>query len=187
VYLASGFVVNKETKTFSSLSLLSGLAPPVGYSYLYPNDCPNNLNCFKDLKTGLDFAIKNNKPVMLDFTGYACVNCRKMEENIWSNPQVDAILKNDIVLISLYVDDKNSLPKTEQIEMERANGSKRLLENYGHKWAHFQTEYFQSNSQPFYVIINPKSKEILNFPIGYTPNIQEYLDWLKDGIGKFEK
>lgn len=187
VYLASGFVVNKETKTFSSLSLLSGLAPPVGYSYLYPNDCPNNLNCFKDLKTGFDFAIKNNKPVMLDFTGYACVNCRKMEENIWSNPQVDAILKNDIVLISLYVDDKNSLPKTEQIEMERANGSKRLLENYGHKWAHFQTEYFQSNSQPFYVIINPKSKEILNFPIGYTPNIQEYLDWLKDGIGKFEK
>jgi thiol:disulfide interchange protein len=187
VYLISGFRVNKETNSYYSLSLLSGLAPPVGYSIFYPNDCPNSLNCFKDLKSGINFAIKNNKPVMLDFTGYACVNCRKMEENIWSKPEVDAILRGDLVLISLYVDDKKQLPKNEQIEVERANGNSRVLENYGHKWAHFQTEYFQSNSQPYYVILNPKTNEILNEPKSYTPNIQEYLTWLQAGISNFKK
>lgn len=187
IYLVSGFSINKETKTYNSLSLLSGLAPPVGYSYLYPNDCPNNLNCFKDLKTGLQYAKDNNKPVLIDFSGYACVNCRKMEENIWSQATIDKILRNDIVLISLYVDDKKELSKEEQIEVNRINGGSRILENYGHKWAHFQTAYFQSNSQPYYVILNPKTNEILNEPISYTPNVVEYKTWLENGIFNFKK
>lgn len=187
IYLVSGFRVNKQTNTFTSLSLLSGLAPPVGYSYILPNDCPNNINCFKDLKAGLDYAKSQNKPVMIDFTGYACVNCRKMEENVWSDAEVDKVLKNDLVLISLYVDNKNALDKEEQIEVQRANGSKRVLENHGHKWAHFQTKYFQTNSQPYYVLLDPKTMQILNQPVSYTPDIPEYLQWLKSGLSNYKK
>ncbi len=187
IYLVSGFRVNKQTNTFTSLSLLSGLAPPVGYSYILPNDCPNNINCFKDLKAGLDYAKSQNKPVMIDFTGYACVNCRKMEENVWSDAEVDKVLKNDLVLISLYVDNKNALDKEEQIEVQRANGSTRVLENHGHKWAHFQTKYFQTNSQPYYVLLDPKTMQILNQPVSYTPDIPEYLQWLKSGLSNYKK
>jgi thiol:disulfide interchange protein len=187
IYLVTGFKLNKETNTFNSLSLLSGLAPPVGYGYLHPNDCPNNLNCYKDLKSGLEFAKKTNKPVLIDFSGYACVNCRKMEEQVWPVAVIDNILRNKIVLISLYVDDKKSLPKEEQIEVNRINGGKRTIENYGHKWAHFQTKFFKSNSQPFYVILNPKTNEILNEPISYTPDSSEYKTWLENGISKLKK
>lgn len=187
IYLISGFRYNEETKTFTPLSLLSGLAPPVGYSILHPNDCPNNLNCFKDLKSGLAYAKENNKPVLIDFSGYACVNCRKMEEHVWSKPEIDNILRNDVVLISLYVDDKKTLEKSEQIEVTKADGGTRVLENYGHKWAHFQTLFFKSNSQPFYVLFNPQTNEILNTPASYMPNHIEYKAWLEAGIAKFKK
>jgi len=185
-YLISGFKVNEETKTFTPLSLLSGLAPPVGYSIFYPNECPNNLNCFKDLKKGLAYAKENNKPVLIDFSGYACVNCRKMEEHVWSKPEIDKILRNDIVLISLYVDDKKQLSKEEQLEVIKADGGTRVLENFGHKWAHFQTEFFKSNSQPFYVLFNPKTNEILNTPAAYMPEASEYKKWLENGIKNYK-
>lgn len=185
IYLVSGFRVNTETKSYNSLHLLSGLAPPTGYSYGFPNNCPNNILCFKDLKTGLQYAKKNNKPVLLDFTGFACVNCRKMEEQVWSNPLIDKILRNEVVLISLYVDNKENLPKNEQIEVNRINGGTRILENYGHKWAHFQTLFFASNSQPFYVLFNPKTNQILNEPAAYMPNVDDYKNWLESGIKKY--
>ncbi|WP_299712113.1 thioredoxin family protein [uncultured Tenacibaculum sp.] len=184
IYLATGFRVNKETKTFSSLSLLSGLAPPVGYSYIYPNECPNNLTCFKDLKEGLAYAKKVNKPIMLDFTGYACVNCRKMEEHVWPIEKIDNILRNEYVLISLYVDDKKELPKEEQIVVNRINGGTRTLSNYGHKWSHFQTVFFKTNTQPYYVLLSSDGKQILNDPVGYTPNEDDYHKWLEDGKEK---
>ncbi len=184
IYLATGFRVNKETKTFSSLSLLSGLAPPVGYSYIYPNECPNNLTCFKDLKEGLAYAKKVNKPIILDFTGYACVNCRKMEEHVWPIEKIDNILRNDYVLISLYVDDKKELPKEEQIVVNRINGGTRTLSNYGHKWSHFQTVFFKTNTQPYYVLLSSDGKQILNDPVGYTPNEDDYHKWLEDGKEK---
>ena len=184
IYLATGFRVNKETKTFSSLSLLSGLAPPVGYSYIYPNECPNNLTCFKDLKEGLAYAKKVNKPIMLDFTGYACVNCRKMEEHVWPIEKIDNVLRNDYVLISLYVDDKKELPKEEQIVVNRINGGTRTLSNYGHKWSHFQTVFFKTNTQPYYVLLSSDGKQILNDPVGYTPNEDDYHKWLEDGKEK---
>jgi len=185
-YLISGFRVNQETKTFTPLSLLSGLAPPVGYSILYPNECPNNLNCFKDLKSGLAYAKENNKPVLIDFSGYACVNCRKMEEHVWSKPEIDKILRNDLVLISLYVDDKKQLPTEEQLEVTRIDGGTRVLENFGHKWAHFQTQFFKSNSQPFYVLFNPKTNQILNTPAAYMPDANEYKSWLENGIKNYK-
>ncbi|MEZ4796819.1 MAG: cytochrome c biogenesis protein CcdA [Flavobacteriaceae bacterium] len=187
VYLISGFRVNKDTNTFTSLTLLSGLAPPVGYSFLFPNDSPNNLETFKDLKEGIAYAEKVNKPIMLDFTGYACVNCRKMEEHVWPDQKIDALLRNDYVIVSLYVDDKKELPEDEQILVSRINGGTRLLTNYGHKWAHFQTQFFQSNSQPFYVLLSPDGKTVLNNPVGYTPNEEEYTTFLECGLKAFDE
>ncbi|WP_148870783.1 protein-disulfide reductase DsbD family protein [Tenacibaculum adriaticum] len=187
IYLASGFRVNKDTNTFTPLMLLSGLAPPVGYSFLYANDCPNNLECFKDLKTGVAYAKKVNKPIMLDFTGYACVNCRKMEEHVWSQKAIDKYLRNDYVLISLYVDDKKELPKDQQVLVNRVNGGTRKLTNYGHKWANFQTQYFHTNSQPYYVLLNSDGTQILNQPVGYTPDEDEYAKFLECGLEEFKK
>ena len=186
VYLGSGFRVNKETQTFTPLTLLSGLAPPVGYSFLYPNDCPNNFECFKDLKEGVAYAQKVNKPILLDFTGYACVNCRKMEEHIWPKASIKSYFENDYVLISLYVDDKKELPEDQKLTVERLGGGTRVLENYGHKWAHFQTQFFQSNSQPYYVLLDSEGKTILNQPVGYTPDEVDYKAFLDCGLEVFE-
>lgn len=182
LYLISGFRVNKETNTFTPLTLLSGLAPPVGYSFLYPNDCPNNLDCYKDLKEGIAYAKKVNKPIMIDFTGYACVNCRKMEEHVWPADKIDSRLREDYVLISLYVDDKKQLPENEQINVNRVNGGVRKLENYGHKWAHFQTQFFQTNSQPYYVLLSADGTQVLNNAVGYTPDEEDYLRFLECGL-----
>ncbi|WP_282123509.1 protein-disulfide reductase DsbD family protein [Algibacter mikhailovii] len=187
IYLISGFRLNKETNTFSSLTLLSGLAPPVGYSWLYPSESTNNLNTFKDLKTGLNYAKKVNKPVMIDFTGYACVNCRKMEEHVWSIDRIDKYLRDEYVLISLYVDDKKDLPETQQVEVNRVNGGTRLLIDYGHKWANFQTQFFKSNSQPYYVLFDANSNEVLTEPVGYTPDEDEYAAFLEKGLQAFNK
>ena len=187
VYLSSGFRVDEKTNTFTPLTLLSGLAPPVGYSFLYPNDCPNNLNCFKDLQTGINYAKSVNKPILLDFTGYACVNCRKMEEHVWPLPEVDQLIRNEYVLISLYVDDKKELPKEEQIAVKRANGEVRILKTYGHKWAHYQTQFFQTNSQPYYALVNSDGTQILNNPLGYTPNEKDYVTFLNCGLEVFKK
>jgi thiol:disulfide interchange protein DsbD len=185
IYLASGFRVNEKTQTFTPLTLLSGLAPPVGYSFIYPNDCPNNFECFKDLKEGVAYAQKVNKPILLDFTGYACVNCRKMEEHVWPKASIKSYFENDYVLISLYVDDKKELPETEKLTVKRLGGGARILENYGHKWAHFQTQFFQSNSQPYYVILSPNGKTILNPPVGYTPDEEDYKTFLDCGLEAF--
>ncbi len=182
IYLASGFRVNNETNTFRPLALLSGLAPPVGYSFIYPNECPNDLDCFKDLKIGLEHAKRENRPIMIDFTGYGCVNCRKMEEHVWPLERIDGYLRGDYVLISLYVDDKKALPENEQVRVKRINGGVRKLESYGDKWAHFQTQYFQNNSQPYYVLLSPDGKTVLNDPVGYTPNEDEYARFLQCGL-----
>ncbi|WP_248722829.1 thioredoxin family protein [Seonamhaeicola sp. ML3] len=186
IYLISGFRVNKETNTFTSLTLLSGLAPPVGYSWLLPSTTTNNLKTFKDLKAGIAYAKEVNKPIMLDFTGYACVNCRKMEEHVWPKQEIDYHLKNDYVVVSLYVDDKKELPKAEQLEVNRVNGGTRLLKNYGHKWANFQTQFFRSNSQPYYVLLTPDGTQMLGKPVGYTPDDKEYAQFLKSGLAAFK-
>lgn len=187
IYLASGLIYNKETQSYRALSLLSGLAPPLGYSYFSPKECPNNLNCFKDLNSGIEYAKKNNKPVLLDFTGYACVNCRKMEEHVWPLKKIDNVIRENYVLISLYVDDKKILPEDEQLLVTRTRGQGvRKLINYGHKWAYFQAQYFKTNSQPYYVLYDPNSNEIINNPVGYTPNEDEYLEFLNCGLEVFK-
>lgn len=186
IYLAFGLTFNKEARAFNSPKLLSGLAPPAGYSWIHSNDCPNNINCFKDLETGLAYAQKVNKPVLLDFTGYACVNCRKMEENVWSDNKIFKFLNDDYVLISLYVDDKKDLPENEKIKVERVQGGTRKLRNYGHKWAHFQTKFFNTNSQPYYVLMSSDGRQMLNPPVGYTPDIDDYAKFLECGLQSFK-
>jgi thiol:disulfide interchange protein DsbD len=108
-----------------------------------------------------------------------------MEEQVWSDPAVYEVLKNNYVLISLYVDDREDLPEQEQFNYVRANGSIKKIKTIGDKWATFQTVNFQNNSQPFYVLLDT-DQNLLNSPIGYTPNAKEYLAWLNQGIQKVE-
>ena len=185
-YMMSGFIVDKDTNSFRPLKLLSGLAPPSCYSWLKPCDCPRNLTCFKDFYEGLEYAKKVNKPIMIDFTGYACVNCRKMEEHVWPEAEVYKRLQNDYVLISLYVDEKVELPAEEQKTVTMKSGGNRKLRTKGHKWAHFQTENFDNNSQPYYVLLSPDGT-LLNQPVGYTPDDAEYVNFLECGLEKFNE
>ncbi len=179
-------MVNKATGSYQSLTLLSGLAPPVCYSWFKPCDCPQELNCFKDLQQGLAYAREVNKPVLIDFTGHACVNCRRMEENVWPTKPVYPLLSKDYVLISLYVDDKRELPEEEQIVVETAQGGTRKLRNIGHKWAHFQTEYFKTNSQPYYVLLSPDGQLLTN-PLGGMQEKNLYGNFLQCGKDAFTR
>jgi thiol:disulfide interchange protein len=184
IYLATGFIPDQRTNSYRPLKLLSGLAPPVCYSWLRPCDCPQDLNCFKDLKEGMAYAKEVNKPVMIDFSGYACVNCRKMEEHVWPENEVYELLKDDYVLISLYVDDRKLLPEDEQIPVEDWTGKKKVLETYGEKWTHLQFSYFNVVAQPYYVLMSPEG-ELLNKPVGYTPDKIEYANFLECGVDTY--
>ena len=186
IYLGYGFKFNSETETYNPLTLLSGLAPPVGHSIFFPNDTPNNFKSFKDFKKGVDYANQLNKPIIVDFTGYACVNCRLMEEQVWSNESIKPYFQSEYVLISLYVDDKQELPEAEKLTLQRADGGLRNLKNYGQKWAYFQTEFFKSNSQPYYVLLSPDGHTILVPPVGYTKSISDFELFLKAGLKAFK-
>ncbi len=181
VYLASGLLYDERAGSLRPLKLLSGLAPPACYSWLYPCDCPQNLNCFHDFEEGMAYARQVNKPVMIDFTGHACVNCRKMEEHVWPEKQVYDLLKDDFVLISLYVDEKIELPEDEQVVVKKADGGTRKLRTVGHKWSHFQSVHFNANTQPLYVLMSPEGK-VLNPPVGYTPDPDEFAAFLRCGL-----
>jgi len=145
---------------------------------------PHDILAFNDYDKGLAYAKKVNKPVMLDFTGYACVNCRKMEQQVWAQEKVLQVLKNEVVLISLYVDDKRPLPNGEEIESKLRPGKK--LKYIGQKWSEFQIIKFGANAQPFYVLMD-HSEENLTEPVAYTPAVEEYYNWLKKGIANFKK
>ena len=180
VYLIPGTF---KTPTWN-LSLLSGFPPPQFYSiYEQENDCPLGLNCYKGFEEGLAAAKAANKPILLDFTGWACVNCRKVEENVWSDPAIYTLLKDDYILISLYVDDRKELPTAAQFKFKRANGKLKDIETIGDKWATFQTVNFQTASQPYYVLMTA-DLEILNHAEQYT-DIDTYLTWLQKGIVNF--
>lgn len=167
----------------SNLKLLSGFPPPSFYSVVETeSDCPLGLDCFKDFEEGVAYAQEANKPILLDFTGWACVNCRKMEENVWSDPSVYPILKEDYVLISLYVDDRKELPESEQFDFKFDNGRVKAIETIGQKWGTFQTVNFNAASQPYYVLLSP-NLEILNEAVQYV-DAETYEEWLKSGLEK---
>lgn len=144
---------------------------------------PNGITTFHDYDLGLAYAKKVNKPVMIDFTGYACVNCRKMEERVWPDPKVLSILNNDVVLISLYVDDKRPLPEKEQV-VSKITG--KILKYTGQKWSELQILKYKTNAQPYYVLMDHNEND-LNKPSAYNPDIEAYYKWLQEGVKNFKK
>ncbi|WET03867.1 cytochrome c biogenesis protein CcdA [Flavobacterium sp. YJ01] len=144
---------------------------------------PHGIMVFHDYEDGLAYAKEIKKPIMLDFTGYACVNCRKMENNVWSEPEILPILKNDVVLISLYVDDKRELPKEEQFTT--ASGDKIITT--GDKWTDFMISKYKTNTQPLYVITDLEGNNLnASKPTISYVSADEYLKWLKEGISNFK-
>lgn len=171
----------------ANLKLLSGFPPPLFYSiYEKGTEAPLGLEAYKDWDKGLEAAREQNKPIILDFTGWACVNCRKMEEQVWSEPEVFEMLNEEYILISLYVDDRKELPEEAQFNYMKPKGGIKPIKSIGDKWATFQTLNFKNNSQPFYVLLD-NQVNLLNEPVGYTPKASEYLDWLKEGLTKFQE
>ncbi len=144
---------------------------------------PHDIISFHDYEVGLAYAKKIGKPVLIDFTGHACVNCRKMEERVWSEPKILNLLKEDIVLISLYVDDKRPLPDGEEV-ISKISGKK--LRYIGQKWSEFQILKYKANAQPFYVLMGHNEENLID-PVGYTPDVEEYYDWLQKGVAAFKK
>lgn len=144
---------------------------------------PHHIVSFEDYDEGLAYARKVGKPVMIDFTGKTCTNCRLTENNVWSDPKVLSILKNDVVLISLYGDSAKELPKSEQY-VSKATGSE--ITTVGQKWSDFEREKYKSNSRPYYVLMG-LDEQNLNEPIAYEPNVGAYYKWLVDGVSKFKK
>ena len=175
-YLSFGLFSKENT-----LQLLSGFPPPEFYSiYATDNECPLGLECYKDFETGLAVAQKTGKPILLDFTGWACVNCRKMEENVWSQPEIFNLLNEEVILISLYIDDKSELPENEVFNFQYPDGRVRTINTIGEKWASFQSLNFNSASQPFYVLMHADGT-LLNSPIQYT-DASTYSEWLQTGL-----
>lgn len=181
------------------LKLASGFLPPSFYKEWTKGDtsqaatgdtagkghtssCPQGLNCFHDYEQGLAYAKEQNKPILLDFTGWSCVNCRKMEDNVWSEPKVWEKLNSNYVLISLYVDDTTLLPESEQV-VSATTGKK--IKTIGNKWSDFQTARFQTNSQPYYVVMDTNGK-VLNKPVAYEPDPEKYAAFLQQGIDNFK-
>ncbi|MCH1517154.1 MAG: thioredoxin family protein [Flavobacteriaceae bacterium] len=177
-YLFNGLVSKENT-----LTLLSGFPPPAFYSiYTTTSDCPLGLDCYKDFERGLAVARLQNKPILLDFTGWACVNCRKMEENVWSKPAIFSLLNEEVVLISLYIDDRTALLDNDQFNFQYSDGRIRSISTVGEKWATFQSLNFSTASQPYYVLMQPDGT-LLNTPIQYT-DAATYLSWLKAGLAQ---
>ncbi|NQX77862.1 thioredoxin family protein [Gilvibacter sp.] len=171
----------------SNLPVLSGFAPPMFYS-VYDKEISDihGEHTYTTFEEGVAAAKRLKKPIIIDFTGWACVNCRKMEEQVWVEPEVKSLLHDEYVLLSLYVDDREVLPETEQFNFVRQDGSLKSIRNIGNKWATFQTVNFKNNSQPYYVLMDA-DLNLLNTPIGYTPDASEYAAWLKQGLEKFKE
>ena len=183
-YMGMGFRYSPETETFRTPELLSGVLPQAGYSYIYPQKCPLNLSCFHDLNEGMAFAKKVNKPILLDFTGWNCANCRKMEDNVWTKPEIIDYLKTKYVLVSLYTDDKSELKAPYASYVSKFDGKTKDTE--GKMWTDLEATFFNKNSQPYYVLLSPDLK-VLNAPVGYTPEIEKYKAFLDCGLERFRK
>jgi Thioredoxin-like len=179
VYLAYGLF------GFKSLSLLSGLAPPVGYSWTHPSDCPHGIECYHDFDEALAVAKLENKPLFVDFTGYGCVNCRQMEETVWNQPGIIERLRNDYVVVSLYVDDKQRLFPDDKFDYLFDLGTGDKIRTVGDKWSSFQINNFNRNSQPWYVLMSNDGSTVLTEPRGTTPEVPEFKNFLDCGISTF--
>ena len=180
IYLLPGL----SNSRWSDLTLISGFPPPRTYSlYSVESKLEPIHNNYEE---ALAISKRENKPVLIDFTGWACVNCRRMEEKVWPDPLVDSLMRTKFVVLSLYVDERRKLPLTEQTMYKTANGQQKSIITVGDKWSTFQTENFGATSQPQYAIISADEKALTKTKY-YTPNPTEFADWLKCGLDAFEK
>lgn len=148
--------------------------------------CPNDLPCFHDYDKALAYAKKVGKPLMLDFTGWACVSCRKMESQVWTDAEVDKRLRNDVVVVSLYVDDKTQLPESERTTKKLGDLDFKI-NTIGNKWSYMQANVYKTNAQPQYILIDHNEQMLTPKTTGYNPDIQNYIGWLDAGINEFKK
>ena len=182
IYIAPGVLKNPPWNH----NELSGFPPPTFYGWYEKETFHAE---FDDFDQALAEAKRVNKPVLIDFTGWACVNCRKMEESVWTVESIKKKLEEDFVLVSLYVDDKVELPEAQQGVFEYEAGSqmkKKKIKTIGNKWATFQTQVFNNNSQPYYVMLSPDGY-LLGNPVGYTPSVEEYAEFLECGIQAYRE
>jgi len=178
VYLIQGLIPSEKPK----LQMLSGILPPLNVSYFHDEkDGILGLKPYHNYFEAIEAARKENKPVLIDFTGYGCENCRKMEEFVWSQDDILPILQNDLIIASVYVDDKEELPANEQIKIDMGEGQMKKIKTIGDKWSLFQQVNFNNNSQPHYVLVTPDQK-VINIPVsGYMPK-EDFKKFLKCGI-----
>lgn len=189
------------------LNLISGFPPPTTYSespqgvgggsasapaHIEGEDThpgPHNLPLFHDYDKALAYAKKVNKPLFIDFTGKACVNCRKMEGNVWGKPGVIEVLRDKVVIVSLYVDDKTELPKKEHETVEYAPGKFKEITQVGHKWSYFQASKYKKNTQPYYIMIGPEGEDLSNGGADYEHHgsTDLFKNWLDDGMAAYLK
>ena len=184
------------------LKLISGFPPPMSYSESpagLSNSSkvdeeienthigPQGLPVFHDLSAGLAYAKSINKPAFLDFTGHACINCRKMEEKVWGEDGVINILRDSLVIISLYVDDKRPLPEQEHTEVEIAPGKKIKVTTIGDKWSAYQAKKYKSLSQPYYIMLDKNGNDLPNKSADYLNhgNKKDFLNWLRNGLKQY--
>jgi len=183
IYLIPGLTNSKS----ANLKLISGFPPPLCYSvYKHPVNCAEKYEPIKDYNRALERAKTENKPVLIDFTGWACVNCRRMEEKVWTNRIVDSLMRNEFVVVSLYVDERRQLPLTEQTIYKTSTGQEKSIITVGDKWATFQTENFGATSQPQYAIISADQIALTKTKY-YTPDADKFIEWLECGIETFKK
>lgn len=196
LYLATSLFRSETTGTYNALSIMSGLAPPAHYNFFVDvkdldanlkaqyeslTKCANNFDCFHDYYEGIAYAKQKNKPILLDFTGYGCVNCRKTEEHIWVKEEVRRKISEDFVLVSLYVDDKEPLDSTIYSAVQN-----KKMRTVGFFWSDFQIANFKQNSQPLYVLMTP-DQQVLTAPRGYDPDAEAYDAFLECGLNAFKE
>lgn len=183
LYLSPGVTNTK----YANISLVSGFPPPLTYSIYSANDKKGvEAVVINDYDKALQLAKAEHKPILIDFTGWACVNCRKMEENVWPKPEVKDLIQKNFILVSLYVDDKKPLPEDQQFLFTTSDGSKKKIVTVGDKFATLQSENFKNASQPLYAVISPDEK-LMTYPVGYTPNVKEYQQWLQCGLDAYKR
>ena len=185
LYLIPGVTQSK----YANLKLLSGFPPPLSYSVYGKENVQGKgleANVINDYNKALQLAREQNKPILIDFTGWACVNCRKMEENVWTQPEVNKFIKDNYILVSLYVDDRSKLPIELRTTYTTRDGNKKDIYTQGDKWATFEAENFNQVSQPLYVVLDTNERLVTN-PVGYTPDAKEYLKWLTCGKNSFKE
>jgi thiol:disulfide interchange protein len=170
---------------YANRALVSGFPPPLSYSLYTSHAKGVDADVTNDYEKALALAKAQHKPLLIDFTGWACVNCRKMEENVWIRPGVKDLIRQDYILVSLYVDDKKQLPDDQQSLVTLGDGSKKEIRTIGDKFATLQSENFSNASQPFYVVMSPDQK-LLTLPVGYTPDPQAYAQWLQCGLDAYK-